>query len=178
MSFEVKPYSRYAGKYVSVGGITYNISLIPDEFTLVSNIIDEDTETHIINLINTNKGIEVKAIMKCIAAEFQPEIKYNLNDFTFGKIKAGDGMAPEKEDQKYYNPCIIVINLGSNIEMSFRDTTKNKTIPIMIPRRSMFLLQDTKFKFQRVISKKLVDIYDNEEYKREDRYSLVFKSRK
>ena len=87
-------------------------------------------------------------------------------------------MAPEKEDQKYYNPCIIVINLGSDIEMMFIDTKTKKQIPIMLPRRSMFLFQDTQFKFQRAISKRFIDKHENEEYKRNDRYSLIFKSRK
>ena len=175
---EVKPYSRYSGKVVGVGGFTYTIKLIPDEFTLVANIVNEETESHIIDLINKNKGNEIREIMKCIASEFQPEIKYKLNDFTFGKIKAGEGMQPEKEDSKYYNPCVIVINLGSDIEMTFIDTKLKRQIPIMLPRRSMFLLQDTQYKFQRAISKRFVDKHENEEYKREDRYSLVFKSRK
>ena len=87
-------------------------------------------------------------------------------------------MPPEKEDSKYYNPCVIVINLGSDIEMMFIDTKTKKQIPIMLPRRSMFLFQDTQFKFQRAITKRFVDKHENEEYKRGDRYSLVFKSRK
>jgi len=175
---EVKPYSRYSGKVVGVSGFTYTIKMIPDEFTLVANIVNEETERHIIDLINKNKEIDIKQIMKCIAAEFQPEIKYKLNDFSFGKIKSGEGMAPEKEDSKYYNPCVIVINLGSDIEMMFIDTKTKKQIPIMLPRRSMFLFQDSQFKFQRAISKRFVDKHENEEYKRGDRYSLVFKSRK
>jgi hypothetical protein len=175
---EVKPYSRYSGKVVSIGGFTYNVKLFPDDITLVSSIVDIDTESHIIDLINKNKGIEIREIMKCIASEFQPELSYKLNDFSFGKIKAGDGMQPEKEDPKYYNPCVIVINLGSDIEMMFIDIKLKKQIPIMLPRRSMFLLQDSQFKFQRAISKRFVDKHENEEYKREDRYSLVFKSRK
>lgn len=176
---EVKPYSRYSGKFVSIGGFTYNIKLIPDEITLIANIVNEETEERIITLINSNKDIEIKQIMKCIASEFQPELKFKLNDFSFGKIKAGDGMtSPDKEDPKYYNPCVVVINLGSDIEMVFMDTKKRTQVPIMLPRRSMFLLQDTLFKFQRGITKKLVDKHENEEYKRNDRYSLVFKSRK
>ncbi len=175
---EVKPYSRYSGKFVGVGGFTYNINTFPDELKLIANVVNEETESHIINLINNKKDIEVKQIMKCIAGEFNQELSYKLNDFTFGKIKAGDGMAPEKEDSKYYNPCIVVINLGSDIEMVFIDIKLKKQIPIMLPRRSMFLLQDSTFKFQRAISKRLVDKHENEEYKREDRYSLVFKSRK
>jgi hypothetical protein len=175
---EVKPYSRYSGKFVGIGGFTYNVKLFPDEITLVANIVDIDTEKHIIDLINKKKDIEVKQIMKCIAAEFQPELQFKLNDFSFGKLKAGEGMPPEKEDPKYYNPCIVVINLGSDIEMMFIDTKIKKQIPVMLPRRSMFLLQDSQFKFQRAISKRFVDKHENEEYKREDRYSLVFKSRK
>jgi len=175
---EVKPYSRYSGKFVGIGGFTYNVKLFPDEITLVSNIVDIETESHIINLINNNKNIELKQIMKCIASEFQGELKYNINELSHGKLKAGEGMAPEKEDPKYYNPCVIVINLGSDIEMMFIDTKTKKQIPVMLPRRSMFLLQDTQNKFQRAITKRFIDKHENEEYKREDRYSLIFKSRK
>jgi len=178
MSVEVRPYSRYSGKFVSVGGFTYNVKTIPDEFTLVANILDENTEEHIIKLINNNKNIEIKEIMKCIASEFQGELKYKLNEFTFGKIKAGDGMQPEKEDSKYYNPCVIVMNLGTDIEFVLLDQKTRKQIPIILPRRSMFLLQDTQFKYQRLIAKRYIDKIDNEEIKRGDRYSLVFKCRK
>jgi hypothetical protein len=175
---DIKPYSRYSGNVVNIGNFTYTIKLIPDELTLVSNIVDEETEAHIINLINSNKKSELNQIMKCISAEFNPELKNKLNEYTFGKLKAGEGMAPEKEDPKYYNPCVVVINLGSDIEMTFIDTKSRKQIPIMIPRRSMFLFQDTQNKFQRAISKRFIDKHENEEYKRGDRYSLVFKSRK
>jgi hypothetical protein len=175
---EVKPYSRYSGTIVSIGNFSYSLNKIPEEFKLVANIVDEDTEEKIINLISNRKEIELKQIMKCIAAEFQPELKYTLNDFTFGKIKTGDGMPPEKEDSKYYNPCVVVINLGTDIEMSFIDTKTKRQYSIMIPRRSMFLFQDKEFKYQRSITKRFVDKNDNREYKREDRYSLVFKSRK
>jgi hypothetical protein len=178
MSIEVRPYSRYSGKVVSVGGITYNIKTIPEEFTLVANIINEETEERIVNLINNNKNIELKEIMKCIASEFQGELRYKLNEFTFGKIKAGEGMQAEKEDPKYYNPCLIVMNLGSDIEIVLFDPKIKRQIPIILPRRSMFLLQDTQFKYQRIISKRFIDIINNEEIKRGDRYSLVFKSRK
>ena len=178
MSVQVKPYTRYSGKVVSIGNITYNVKSIPDEIILVANIIDIPTEETIIDLIKSNKGQEIKNIMKCIAAELQGELDYKLNDFTYGKIKAGDGMAPEKEDPKFYNPCVVVINLGSDIEMIFMDTKTRKNTPLILPRRSMFLFQDKLFKYQRAISKKLVDKTENEEIKREDRYSLVFKSRK
>ena len=76
---EVKPYSRYSGKVGGVSGFTYTIKMIPDEFTLVANIVNEETERYIIDLINKNKENDVKQLMKCIAAEFQPEIKYKLN---------------------------------------------------------------------------------------------------
>lgn len=178
MSIEVRPYSRYSGKVVSIGGITYNVNSIPKEFMLVANIINEETEEHLVNLINNNKNIELKEIMKCIASEFQGELKFRLNEFTFGKLKAGEGMQSEKEDPKYYNPCIIVMNLGTDIEIVLFDTKTKRQIPIILPRRSMFLLQDTQFKYQRVISKRFTETINNETIKRGDRYSLVFKSRK
>jgi tetratricopeptide (TPR) repeat protein len=129
-------------------------------------------------IIYFNKAIELKEIMKCIAGEFNTELQYKLNDFTFGKIKSGDGMPPEKEESKYYNPCVVVINLGTDIEMIFVDTKTKRQFPIMLPRRSMFLFQDKQFKYQRSIAKRFVDKHENQEYKRSDRYSLVFKSRK
>jgi len=175
---EVKPYSRYSGSVVSIGNFTYTLGKIPEEFKLIANIVEEDTEEQLINLINRNKVIELKEIMKCIAGEFNTELQYKLNDFTFGKIKSGDGMPPEKEESKYYNPCVVVINLGTDIEMIFVDTKTKRQFPIMIPRRSMFLFQDKQFKYQRSIAKRFVDKHESQEYKRSDRYSLVFKSRK
>ena len=63
---EVKPYSRYSGKFVGIGGFTYNVKLFPDEITLVANIVDVETENHIIDLINKKKDIEVKQIKRSL----------------------------------------------------------------------------------------------------------------
>jgi hypothetical protein len=174
----VKPYTRYSGKVVSIGSFTYNTKFIPEGFVLVGNAIDEPTESHLINLIDNGKAIELKEIMKCIAKEFEGELTCKLNEYTFGKLKLGEGMAPEREDSKYYNACVVVINMGSDIELTITDTKTRKTYHIMLTRRSMFLLKDKQFKFTRSISKKDEYLIGDNTFKRDIRYSLVFKSRK
>jgi hypothetical protein len=172
-------YTRYSGKVVTLGRFDYIVNLIPPEFTLVANILNDETEEALIKLINSNDRIKLTETMKCIASEFQPELNYKLNDFSWNKLKPGEGMMPEKEDSKYYNPCVIVINMGSDIELILLEQATRKQVPIILPRKSMFLLNDVKWKFQRAIPKKFEDKLSNGEViKREERYSLVFKSRK
>jgi hypothetical protein len=176
---EVKSYANLAGKVVNIGNHVYTLNNIPKELTLVGNSIDEETEEKLIDLIKAGKSIELKTIMGCIAKDFSSELPYKLNDFYWSTLNPGEGMPPEMEDYKYYNPCVVVINLGSDIEMTFVDTKMKKQYPVMLPRRSMFLFKDTDKKFQRTIAKKFEDkVSDGTMQKREKRYALVFKSLK
>jgi hypothetical protein len=176
---EVKPYTLYAGKIVNLSNHTYTLNNLPKELTLIGNSINEETEDKLIDLIKSGKSIELKTIMGCIAKDFSEELPYKLNDFYWSTLNPGEGMTPEGEDYKNYNPCVVVINLGSDIEMTFVDTKTRKPYPVMLPRRSMFLFKDTDKKFQRLISKKIEDkVSDGTMQKREKRYALVFKSLK
>lgn len=174
---EVKSYANLAGKVVNIGNHVYTLSNIPNELTLVGNAIDEQTEEKLISLISTNKSSELKTIMSCIAKDLSSELPHKLNDYYWSSLAPGEGMPPEGEDYKYYNPCVVVINLGSDIEMTFIDTKTRKQYPVMLPRRSMFLFKDTDKKFQRTIAKKFEDkVSDGTMNKREKRYALIFKS--
>lgn len=173
---DVKPYTRYSGKFVNIGNIVYNINSLPTGLTIVAEAIDEKTEEKLTGLIEANNSSEIKTIMNCIAKEIAPELGCKLNDFYWSVLKPGEGMPPEQEDYKYYNPCVVVFNLGSDIEMVFNDVKTRRQYPVMLPRRSMFLLKGQNY--QRIISKKLVDKVGNDTYQREKRYALVFKSLK
>jgi hypothetical protein len=173
---EVKPYVNLSGKVVNIGNHAYTLNNIPKELTLVGNSIDEETEDKLISLITSNSP-ELRTVMACIAKDLSAELPYKLNDYHWSTLNPGEGMPPEMEDYKYYNPCVVVINLGSDIEMTFIDTKTRKQYPVMLPRRSMFLLKDTDKKFQRLIPKKYEDkVSDGSMQKREKRYALVFKS--
>lgn len=176
---EVKSYANLAGKVVNIGNHVYTLNNLPKELTLVGNSIDEQTEDKLISLISTNNSSELKTIMSCIAKDLSEELPYKLNDYSWSSLAPGEGMPPQGEDYKYYNPCVVVINLGSDIEMTFIDTKTRKQYPVMLPRRSMFLFKDTEKKFQRTIAKKFEDkVSSGETSKREKRYALVFKSLK
>ena len=173
---EVKPYTNLAGKVVNIGNHVYTLNNIPKELTLVGNSIDEETEEKLISLISANKSSELKTIMSCIAKDLSDELPHKLNDYSWSSIAPGEGMPPEGEDYKHYNPCVVVINLGSDIEMTFIDKTR-KQYPVILPRRSMFLFKDADKKFQRTIAKKFEDkVSSGETSKREKRYALIFKS--
>ena len=173
---EVKAYTNLAGKVVNIGNHVYTLNNIPKELTLVGNSIDEETEEKLISLISANKSSELKTIMSCIAKDLSEELPHKLNDYSWSSIAPGEGMPPESED-KYYNPFVVVINLGSDIEMTFIDTKTRKPYPVMLPRRSMFLFKDTDKKFQRTIVKKFEDkASDGTMNKREKRYDLIIKS--
>ena len=173
---EVNPYSRYAGSFINIGKYAYNLKSIPNEIMLIGNSINIDTEKVFIDLINKNDKKQIIEMMKCISEEFK-ELPFKINDFSYSKLLAGQGME-EKEDPKYYNPCVVVMNMGSDIELVLFDEKMRKQYPVMIPQRTMFLLEDKGFKFKRVIAKKQVDKVGQEENVRSDRYSFVFKSRK
>jgi hypothetical protein len=176
---EVKPYTNLAGKVVNIGNHVYTLNNLPKELTIVGNSIDEETEDKLIDLIKAGKSSELKTIMNCIAKDLSPELPHRLNEYYWSVLNPGEGMPPEMEDYKYYNPCVVVINLGSDIEMTFVDTKTRKQYPVMLPRRSMFLFKDTDKKFQRLIQKKYEDkVSDGSMQKREKRYALVFKSLK
>jgi len=176
---QVKPYTNLAGKVVNIGNHVYTLNNLPKELTIVGNSIDEETEDKLIDLIKAGKSSELKTIMNCIAKDLSPELPFKLNDYYWSALNPGEGMPPEMEDYKYYNPCVVVINLGSDIEMTFIDTKTRKQYPVMLPRRSMFLFKDTDKKFQRLIQKKYEDkVSDGSTQKREKRYALVFKSLK
>ena len=183
---EVKPYVNLAGKVVNIGNHAYTLNNLPKELTLVGNSIDEETEDKLISLITSSNPVlgagnssELKTLMGCIAKDLSTELPYKLNDYYWSTLNPGEGMPPEMEDYKYYNPCVVVINLGSDIEMTFVDTKMRKQYPVMLPRRSMFLFKDTDKKFQRLIPKKYEDkVSDGSMQKREKRYALVFKSLK
>lgn len=173
---EVKPYTRYAGKFVNIGNFVYNVKTLPAGLTLVAEAIDKNTEEKLMSLIDSNKSAEIKNIMNCISKEISPELGCALNDYYWSVLKPGEGMPPEQEDYKYYNPCVVVFNLGSDIEMVFNEVKTRRQYPVMLPRRSMFLLKGQNY--QRIISKKFVDNVGNDTYQREKRYALVFKSLK
>ena len=174
---EVKTYANLAGKVVNIGNHVYTLNNIPKELTLVGNSIDEETEEKLISLISANKSSELKTIMSCIAKDLSDELPHKLNDYSWSSLAPGEGMPPEGEDYKYYNPCVVVINLGSDIEMTFVDRNIRKPYQVMLPRRSMFLFKDTDKKFQRTIAKKFEDkVSSGETSKREKRYALIFKS--
>lgn len=176
---EVKPYTNLAGKVVNIGNHVYTLNNLPKELTLVGNSIDEETEEKLISLISANKSSELKTIMSCIAKDLSDELPYKLNEYSWSSLEPGEGMPPQGEDYKYYNPCVVVLNILSDIEMTFIDTKTRKQYPVMLPRRSMFLFKDTDKKFQRLIQKKYEDkVSDGSTQKREKRYALVFKSLK
>ena len=176
---EVKPYTNLAGKVVNIGNHVYTLNNLPKELTIVGNSIDEETEDKLIDLIKAGKSSELKTIMNCIAKDLSPELPHRLNGYYWSALNPGEGMPPEMEDYNYYNPCVVVINLGSDIEMTFIDTKTRKQYPVMLPRRSMFLFKDTDKKFQRLIQKKYEDkVSDGSMQKREKRYALIFKSLK
>jgi hypothetical protein len=159
---------------IHMSGFTYKIKDIPDELILIGDVFDEKTEQTIIDLIEARDTVKVTNILNCIAKEFEESLGKKLTDRRFYKLKAGDGMNWEREDRTRMS-TVVVINLGSDILMTFQKGLKKTDI--MLPRRSMFLLKDPKYEYSRGIAKRAFDFFDKEKVFRKDRYSLVFKAK-
>ena len=187
-----------SGNVLTYNNFHYKVNEIPEEFKLVFNAIDEETETLLINLIkstgpgpstNPSDKTRLKEILKCFSKEFYEfagpntsegtpqKLKYQLNTQSSHVLVKGEGMPFIEHDAKH-NPIVIVVNMGSDILFTLKDKTTQRLINIPLPRRSMFLLQDEKRKYQRGIAKRPFDDIGGNKIQRETRYSLLFESRK
>ncbi len=174
----VKPYKRLYQSLVTIDDIDFNPSKIPEELTLIANAIDKETEEKLINLINTpSSKRELITIMNCLAKEFENDLGCKLNDKSVGILKPGQEMR-EMQDLKYYNPCMVVMNLGSHTVLILRNKKDRSVYTIPLPRRSMFLYKDPKDLFERIIDKRTEDFVGTKKLVRDVRYSVVFKSKK
>ena len=172
---EVSPLSgRISSGVISMSNFTYKLKEIPDELILVGDVIDEDMESLLISKIEEKNTAKVTEIMTCIAKEFETSIGKKLTDRRYYKLRAGDGMDWEREDRTRFS-TVIVINLGSDILMTFQK--KLKKYDVMLPRRSMFLLNDPGFTISRGIARRPFDNFGGDKVFRKDRYSLVFRGK-
>ena len=187
-------FNELSGNIITYNDFHYKLDDIPNEFTLVFNTIDEDTESYLINLIKSkdqNDKTKLKEIMKCFSNEFYSNagpngetLKYKLNTQSAHFLPRAEGMIFTEQDMKV-NPIVVVISMGSDIVLTLKDKKTQKMTNIPIPRRSMFLLQDEQRKYQRGIAKRDKDIVGTQTLfgtpktiLRQDRFSIVFESRK
>jgi hypothetical protein len=177
---------------INIKGYSYKIKSIPDMFHMTIDVIDEETESKLIELIEENistkkriqESVELNKILKCFMAEFNTNLPngLKLNKFTVNKIKVGEGMDFYVENPKQFKPCSVVLSLGSDILMSFREIKTNFKTDIVIPKQSLILLMDNKnptqfFNYQRGIAKRTFDtIQGGPTINRKDRYSVLFQS--
>jgi hypothetical protein len=70
------------------------------------------------------------------------------------KIKVGEGMDFYVENPKQFKPCSVVLSLGSDILMSFREIKTNFKTDIVIPKQSLILLMDNKEKIYQQVCRK------------------------
>jgi hypothetical protein len=177
----VNPISNISGRVITYKNFHYKLDEIPDVFHLITDAIDKDIENIFIELIDNptdeNKK-KIKEITKCFARQFETNLPYKLNTINFSKLPKGEGMLFFSEEKRVYNPCVVVISFGSDILFTLQDTKTGKLYNIPLPRRSMFLFQDTEYRYKRGISKRMFDMIGSRRYEREDRYSIVFQSKK
>jgi len=179
---EIKPISNLSGNVITYKNFHYKLEEIPSEFHLITDAIDDDIEKVFIDLIDginldENKK-KMKEILKCFAEQFETNFSCKLNTRSYSKLPAGEGMQFFSEDPRLYNPCVVVISFGSDILFTLQDTKTKKMYNIPLPRKSMFLLQDKQWRYTRGISKRQFDQIGSRRYNREDRYSVVFQSKK
>lgn len=183
MSLEVSSYKDVSGNVVTYEGINYYLDKIPDVFNLRFDIVNEATEDKLITLIdgktNDDKR-ELLKIMGCIANVLNEEIKRPkfFNEFKEHKLEMGKGMDFISENPKFFKHIIAVINIGSGVMFTLRSKVTKKMYNMWIPRRSAFIIDDEKYEYQRGIDQRPTDFVQGKEFKRKDRYSIVFRGKK
>ena len=67
----------------------YNIENIPEELILIGNVVDEETETELIRLMDSKDEKDKKKlyeVMLCMSKEFEPSVNMSLNERRINKI--------------------------------------------------------------------------------------------
>jgi hypothetical protein len=85
-------------------------------------------------------------------------------------------MKPYIEEESYNYP-ILILNLGSTILMKFKHKQTNKEYKLLLPQRSLLILNDINKEYTREIEETKIDVFNNKEYIRKERFALVFKSK-
>ena len=190
MSLEVHSYEEISGNIISYNDVNYKLNEIPDVFQLQLEIINEATEQAFMNLIRQVKQTrdkkldqELRTKMMCIARilneQFGTQPYFTESDAEI--LKAGDGMLFISEDPKIYKPRVAVFQMGCSTLLTLKHKSTGKMYNIWIPQRSMFIINDTKYEFQRGISKRSYDSVmikgKSTDIKRIDRYSMIFRGK-
>jgi hypothetical protein len=175
----VNKYNTTNTNIISYNNYTYNLNNIPNNVQLVFDMIDEQTESSLINLFLKDDSNTLRSISKCINDEIFKPIGLNFNDYTFSILKKGEGMPQLKDNSYKYGYTTAILNMGTDILFNLKDTSINKVYYIILPRRSLLVITDPNYSILRSISKRAEDIIDyNTVIQREDRYSIVFKKSK
>lgn len=160
---------------LEINNIKYNINNLPKEINIIFNIISEDIEKLIINYIDTqNKQLDT--VLKCLSIFFSNKYNTKFNSVFFSVLKSGEGMKQHSEDDNYNSP-ILIMNLGSTILMKFKHKKSSKKYEILLPTCSLLIINDINKEYTREIDETKKDIYNNIEYERKTRYSLIFRSK-
>jgi hypothetical protein len=69
------------------------------------------------------------------------------------------------------------MNLGTTILMKFKHKKNSKKYEILLPSRSLLIINDINKEYTREIDETKKDLYNQIEYERKDRYSLIFRSK-
>ena len=155
---------------VEINNIKYDVSKLPQNINIIFNIISEPIENKIINLINSNNTNEMSHILKCLSFIFSKEYNIKFNSVFYNILNIGDGLVEKKDNLNYQYPMLL-LNLGSTILMKFK--SKKISYEILLPQRSLLIIYKNEFDIE--IENNAIDIYNNKQYKRNKRYSIIFK---
>jgi len=184
MSVEVHPYREVCGNIITYNNINYYLNEIPEVFQLRFDVIDEDTEKHLIKLMDSKSQEDKQKLRSatfCIGKLFSEQLNKPtdfFNDYEYGILNPGEGMKFTKENKSIYRKGVTsVINMGSDILFTLKNSITGKMYQIWLPRRSVFVITDPDFIWERGIANRQSDGYQGKTYERKKRYSIVFKAK-
>ncbi|KAI8915821.1 hypothetical protein EDD86DRAFT_196929 [Gorgonomyces haynaldii] len=100
------------------------------------------------------------------------------DQLTLNHYHPGGGIAPHCDTHSSFLSPLLLISLGSDIIMEFKQTIpKEETVFVVLPKRSLAIMGgDSRYGWEHVIRPRKVDLINGFLHERKDRYSLTFRT--
>lgn len=146
---------NHTGLIKNTNGIDYNYNNIPSIITILNkyyNIEETDAIESILYSNISSSTSTINSTIKCLAQEITTNLnnEYNLNlKFTLFQtyeITNQKGIPPFKLSSNY-SPYYVILNIGRNGPISFKNNITNQRFTFTIDNGSLLLVNDQEYKY-------------------------------